>query len=158
MSLVRLYVSLSKDFTIWHTDLVAYTWCRILNEVIWSLKRSKPVSSFIKAIQFVLVQRASDKDHLWMEIEILLFRKKNFSVYTLLSSVPPFPLPLNDSDSDVYIIPLVPLPTCASLNSSMQELTGVDRAKNEQHQEQSQSRMSRDWKDTFVLIQYLIDR
>ena len=40
----------------------------------------------------------------------------------------------------------------------MQELTGVHRATGEQHQELSQSRMSRDWKETFVLIQYLKDR
>ena len=50
------------------------------------------------------------------------------------------------------------MPACASLNSSMQELTGVHRATSEQHQELSKSRMSRDWKDTFVLIQYLKDR
>ena len=47
------------------------------------------------------------------------------------------------------------MPACASLNSSMQELTGVHRATGEQHQELSQSRICRDWKDTFVLIQYL---
>ena len=32
------------------------------------------------------------------------------------------------------------MPACASLNSSMQELTGVHRATGEQHQELSQSR------------------
>ena len=50
------------------------------------------------------------------------------------------------------------MPACASLNSSIQELTGVHRATGEQHQELSQSRICRDWKDTFVLIQYLKDR
>ena len=40
----------------------------------------------------------------------------------------------------------------------MQELTGIPRATGEQHQELSQSRTSRDWKDIFVLIQYLKDR
>ena len=39
------------------------------------------------------------------------------------------------------------MPACASINSSMQELTGIPRATGEQHQELSQSRMSRDWKD-----------
>ena len=54
VSLVCPYVSLSKDFTIRHTDLVAYTRRRILSKVIWSLKQLKPVSSFIQAIHFVL--------------------------------------------------------------------------------------------------------
>ena len=40
----------------------------------------------------------------------------------------------------------------------MQELTGVHRATGKQHQELSQSRISRDWKDTSVLIQHLKDR
>ena len=34
VSLVCPYVSLSKDFTIWYTDLVTYTRRKILNEVI----------------------------------------------------------------------------------------------------------------------------
>ena len=50
------------------------------------------------------------------------------------------------------------MPACASVNSSMQELTGVQRATGEQNQELSQSRTSRDWKDTFTLIEYLKDR
>ena len=54
VSLVCPYVSLSKDFTIRHTDLVAYTRRRILSKVIWSLKQLKPVSSFIQAIHSVL--------------------------------------------------------------------------------------------------------
>ena len=54
VSLVCPYVSLSKDFTIRHTDLVACTRRRILSKVIWSLKQLKPVSSFIQAIHFVL--------------------------------------------------------------------------------------------------------
>ena len=50
------------------------------------------------------------------------------------------------------------MPACASVNSSMQEITGVQGATSEQHQELSPSRTSRDWKDTFILIQYLQDR
>ena len=49
------------------------------------------------------------------------------------------------------------MPASAYVNSSMQELTGVQRATGEQNQELSQSRTSRDWKDTFTLIEYLKD-
>ena len=49
------------------------------------------------------------------------------------------------------------MPASAYVNSSMQELTGIQRATGEQNQELSQSRTSRDWKDTFTLIEYLKD-
>ena len=50
------------------------------------------------------------------------------------------------------------MPICAEVNRAMQELTGVHKATSEQNQEVTKSRMARDWKDTFVIVHYLMDR
>ena len=50
------------------------------------------------------------------------------------------------------------MPVCASVHNTMLELTGVQKATGEQNQDISPSRMARDWKDTFKLVQYLKDR
>ena len=45
------------------------------------------------------------------------------------------------------------MPICAEVNRAMQELTGVHKATSEKNQEVTKSRMARDWKDTFVIVQ-----
>ena len=50
------------------------------------------------------------------------------------------------------------MPICAEVNRAMQELTGVHKATSEQNQEVTKSQMARDWKDTFVIVNHLMDR
>ena len=56
------------------------------------------------------------------------------------------------------VIWLLSTPTCAELNHTMQELTGVTYVTSEQHKESSQTRMVRDYKDASILVEFLLDR
>ena len=47
---------------------------------------------------------------------------------------------------------------CAEINHTMQELSGVWQATSEQNKDMSPSRLTRDWKDTCTVAQYLKER
>ena len=47
------------------------------------------------------------------------------------------------------------MPICASINHSMQELSGVIQSTGEQNQDMTTSRQDRDWKDTCTIAQFL---
>ena len=50
------------------------------------------------------------------------------------------------------------MPKCAEINHTMQELSGVWQATSEQNKDMSPSRLTRDQKDTFTVVQYLKER
>ena len=47
------------------------------------------------------------------------------------------------------------MPKCAEINHTMQELSGVWQATGGQNKDMSPSRLTRDWKDTCIVAQYL---
>lgn len=53
---------------------------------------------------------------------------------------------------------LLAMPACASVNESMQNLTGVHYCTSKQHKEMSESRKTWDYKDTDLISKFLQDR
>ena len=56
------------------------------------------------------------------------------------------------------LIWLLSMPTCAEVNRSMLELTGVSYSTSEQNKDMTKARQDRDWKDTQALLKYLHER
>ena len=131
MSLVCMHVSLSKDFTIWHTDLIAYTRCRILNEVIWSFKKF----SFIQAIQFVLSAESKwQRSFMNWNRYLVIWREKTTSQYPPF--YPLFPLSpasewfwricLHDSSSPLSLCELYCHVSCVTCLSDSHSVAGLE--------------------------------
>ena len=53
---------------------------------------------------------------------------------------------------------LLSMPTCAEVNRSMLELTGVSYSTSEQNKDMTKARQDHDWKDTQTLVKYLHER
>ena len=56
------------------------------------------------------------------------------------------------------LIWLLSIPTCAEVNRSMLELTGVSYSTSEQNKDMTKARQDHDWKDTQTLLKYLHER
>ncbi|XP_065915240.1 uncharacterized protein [Dysidea avara] len=53
---------------------------------------------------------------------------------------------------------LLSMPACAEVNRAMQELTGVSYDSGDQNKEMTQARLTRDWKDTQIILSCLQER
>ena len=53
---------------------------------------------------------------------------------------------------------LMSMPACADINNSMQNLTGTDFLKSEQHKDTTTARQEHDQQDTNTVIRYLLKR